>query len=162
MTSKRNPRASTIATTMLCGPPYKAHANQSVFSGIQGNRWSPRSRSQGVATTKTAARRLGDRVFKNASQKLRMKRSARQKLMMVQTADGFVYIFPSPRALEIRVNAYGNDHPDVAQTLLSYSTFLLYKDSNQAADCAKRAAEIYEVRQECKHDVIDIDTTRPI
>ena len=73
--------------------------------------------------------------------------------MMVKTADCFVY-FPSPRALEIRVNAYGDDHHDVAQTLLSYSAFLLFKDANQSAECAKRAAEILEVRHECKHDVI--------
>jgi len=48
------------------------------------------------------------------------------------------------RALDIRTKAYGPDHHDVGQTLLSYSAFLLHVDAKKAADAAKRAVEIME------------------
>ena len=49
------------------------------------------------------------------------------------------------RALDIRINAYGEDHHEVGQTLLSYSAFLIQNDPLAAADTASRAAKIYEV-----------------
>lgn len=48
------------------------------------------------------------------------------------------------RALDIRTKAYGPDHHDVGQTLLSYSSFLLNLDANKSAEAAIRAAEILE------------------
>lgn len=48
------------------------------------------------------------------------------------------------RALDIRTKAYGPDHHDVGQTLLSYSAFLLSVDAKRSADAAKRAVEIME------------------
>ncbi|KAL9984671.1 hypothetical protein ACROYT_G006994 [Oculina patagonica] len=48
------------------------------------------------------------------------------------------------RALDIRTKAYGPDHHDVGQTLLSYSAFLLSVDAKRSADAAKRAVEILE------------------
>ena len=50
------------------------------------------------------------------------------------------------RALDIRTKAYGPDHHDVGQTLLSYSAFLLHVDAKKSADTAKRAVEIMEVK----------------
>lgn len=50
------------------------------------------------------------------------------------------------RALDIRTKAYGPDHHDVGQTLLSYSAFLLSVDAKRSADAAKRAVEIMEVK----------------
>lgn len=49
------------------------------------------------------------------------------------------------RALDIRTKAYGSDHHDVGQTLLSYSAFLLHVDAKKSADAAKQAVEILEV-----------------
>ena len=52
----------------------------------------------------------------------------------------------SCRALDIRTKAYGPDHHDVGQTLLSYSAFLLGANAaDKAAEAAIRAAEILEV-----------------
>ncbi|KAJ7337906.1 hypothetical protein OS493_008065 [Desmophyllum pertusum] len=48
------------------------------------------------------------------------------------------------RALDIRTKAYGPDHHDVGQTLLSYSALLLSVDAKKSADAAKRAVEIFE------------------
>ena len=56
-----------------------------------------------------------------------------------------VTISISCRALDIRTKAYGPDHHDVGQTLLSYSAFLLHVDAKKSADAAKRAVEIMEV-----------------
>ena len=49
------------------------------------------------------------------------------------------------RALDIRTKAYGPNHHDVGQTLLSYSSFLLNLDAIKSAETAIRAAEILEV-----------------
>jgi len=57
-----------------------------------------------------------------------------------------VTIIISCRALDIRTKAYGQDHHDVGQTLLSYSAFLLHVDAKKSADAAKRAVEIMEVQ----------------
>lgn len=57
-----------------------------------------------------------------------------------------VTIIISCRALDIRTKAYGPDHHDVGQTLLSYSAFLLPVDAKKSADAAKRAVEIMEVQ----------------
>ncbi|XP_068711774.1 TPR repeat-containing protein DDB_G0287407-like isoform X2 [Montipora foliosa] len=48
------------------------------------------------------------------------------------------------RALDIRTKAYGPDHKDVGQTLLSYSAFLFVVDPKKSADVAKQAVEIFE------------------
>lgn len=48
------------------------------------------------------------------------------------------------RALDIRTKAYGPNHHDVGQTLLSYSSFLLNLDAIKSAETAIRAAEILE------------------
>lgn len=48
------------------------------------------------------------------------------------------------RALDIRTKAYGPDHSDVGQTLLSYSAFLLRVDPKRSAEVAKQAADIFE------------------
>lgn len=49
------------------------------------------------------------------------------------------------RALDIRTKAYGPDHLDVGQTLLTYSAFLLSVDASKSADAAIKAVEIFEV-----------------
>ena len=56
------------------------------------------------------------------------------------------------KALDIRIKAYGPDHKDVGQTLLSYSAFLLRVDPKRSAEVAKQAAEIFEVK--CINELI--------
>ena len=54
------------------------------------------------------------------------------------------------RAIDIRTKAYGPDHHDVGQALLSYSAFLLSVDAAKSAEAAKRAADIFEVNKQTK------------
>lgn len=54
-------------------------------------------------------------------------------------------IFIYYRALDIRTKAYGPDHLDVGQTLLTYSAYLLSVDASKSADAAIKAVEIFEV-----------------
>ena len=56
---------------------------------------------------------------------------------------GVIFIYY--RALDIRTKAYGPDHLDVGQTLLTYSAFLLSVDASKSADAAIKAVEIFEV-----------------
>ena len=50
------------------------------------------------------------------------------------------------------MKAYGPDHRDVGQTLLSYSAFLLQVDPKRSAEVAIQAAEIFEVK--CINELI--------